>query len=169
MRSINITLTRGLVTIVDEDDFAKISGYSWYSHRSEKENYYAATRGKENSELGLNKFMYLHRFIVNAMPGKIVDHINGDKLDNRKSNLRLTDLKGNARNQNKQKRATSSKYNGVYFNRRDANWKAKKCVNGKTYSLGTFKTEVGAALAYDKSAIEMYGEFAKLNFPIMKD
>ncbi len=153
-----IRITRELFTIVDDEDFDIISQYSWYAHKSDNNTFYA------RSEID-GKKVYLHRFLLGINKRSIqIDHINGDKLDNRKSNLRITDAKGNGANK-KPKKNGSSKYKGVSFRKRciDNPWEASVESAGKNYYLGNFKTEIEAAKAYDAKAKELFGEFAKLN------
>ena len=145
--------------MIDDEDFEKISPYKWYAHNPDGTALYAATRGKEGSDLGLNKFAYLHRYVLQAQKGQVVDHINGNTLDNRKCNLRITDARGNAHNTRKQARKLSSRFKGVHFMKRDEVWVAQ--ILGK--HLGRFDTEEKAALAYNEAAKRAYGLFAKLN------
>ncbi len=154
-----IELTKGLKCLIDLEDYEKVSRHKWYAHRSSSESFYAATRGKLGSDLGLNKFVYLHRYLLNPSKGQIVDHINGDMLDNRRSNLRLTDLKGNSRNSRKQSRKLSSIYKGVHFMKRDSVWVAQ--IDGT--HIGRYNNEEEAAKAYNEKALILYGRFAKIN------
>ena len=114
-----------------------------------------------------SKLGRLHRIILNCPSDLVVDHINGDSLDNRKSNLRACTHKENIRNQKKHKNATHSRYKGVTFrkNLKKKPWESFIYPNGKSLRLGYFSTEVEAAKAYDRAAIIHYGEFCKLNFP----
>lgn len=110
-----------------------------------------------------NKSRRLHRLIMKASKDKIVDHISGDALDNRKCNLRLTDSVGNNCNSSARKSSKTSKFKGVHFSNREGKWKAQIQVNKSKKFLGTFKSEIEAAEAYDKAALHYHGEYAKLN------
>lgn len=105
----------------------------------------------------------LHRFLIDAPDGRYVDHKNGDRLDNRKSNLRLCSPAENRRN-SRSARALSG-YKGVSRVDRPSKWRATLLKGGKRIYLGSYKTRIEAARAYDKGAREHFGEFACLNFP----
>lgn len=102
---------------------------------------------------------YLHRIVVGADEGQYVDHINGDKLDNRKENLRVCSNAQNSRN----KKQYSGAYKGVHFNKVSGNWIAQITVNYKCKHIGSFNTAEEAALAYNKAAKQFHGEFAFQN------
>jgi len=110
----------------------------------------------------------LHSMIIGGM----ADHKNGDKLDNRKENLRLATRSENIRNSKKpfhtgDYHKNSSIYKGV-MKRNDykAKWRARITFNGKRISLGDYDSEIKAAQAYAKKAIELFGEYACINFPV---
>lgn len=108
------------------------------------------------------KAQKLHRIILGVQPGEITDHINGDPLDNRRDNLRLTNQSGNNKNSCKRKSATS-KYKGVHFYRPTLKWACQiQCDKVKIF-LGYYDTEVQAALTYNEAAMKYHGEYAKLN------
>lgn len=111
----------------------------------------------------------LHRLITMAPAGKVVDHIDGDPLNNRRSNLRVCTQSGNQRNRRKTKNPTSSKYKGVWFAKAAAHtakpWRANLRINGRMTYVGSYPTEIEAARGYDAAAIAHYGAFASLNFP----
>lgn len=104
------------------------------------------------------------RLIMGAQPFQIVDHVNGDKLDNRRSNLRFANKQEN--NANRRKNAgCSSRFKGVCLHTKNRNWNAYIKKDGKRKHIGCFQDEEAAARAYDAAARELFGEFAHLNFP----
>ncbi len=154
-----------LVALVDDGDYQMVSGHSWSAVRPARTRaIYAHTRGNEGS---LTKFMYMHRLIMGAPVGVEVDHINGDGLDNRRSNLRLCTRSQNQGNQGKLMgqggAQPTSQYRGVTWNKAHRRWVAQIHSNRKNIFLGHFQCEVDAAKAYDHAAIEMWGEFARPN------
>ena len=106
---------------------------------------------------------YLHREIVGAPVGKLVDHRNCNGLDDWRDNLRVTDSTGNCANQRKTR--GTSRFKGVYWNKQDAVWMARIKVNSRTVYLGSFAVEADAAHAYDEAATLFFGVMARLNFP----
>ena len=108
----------------------------------------------------------LHRVAMALIRGgwdfRYVDHINGNKMDNRASNLRECSNAENIRNA--ASRGGSSVYKGVCFHKQNKNWIANITVNYKTKHLGSFATELEAALCYDEAARDIHGEFARTNF-----
>ncbi len=108
----------------------------------------------------------MHRIIMGAGKGEQVDHINGDGLDNRIENLRMCTYSENYQNSRKRKNC-SSKYKGVHFYKDSQNWRAMITIpnTGHPIHIGLFKEEIEAAKAYDAKASELFGEFARLNFP----
>ena len=153
-----IELPNGYMTLVDKLDHAALSSLPWYAHES-KGRVYARRSirvgGKETTIL-------LHREIMNASPGEQVDHINHDTLDNRRCNLRLCSNQENKRNALPQ--GGMSRFKGVSWHKRHAQWYAHIGLNGKIHYLGHFPDEESAARAYDEAAAEAFGEFACLNF-----
>jgi len=157
----HLTLSRGLVALIDDEDYDLLSKIKWCAkpRRSLSGGHYACKTIKPNQ-------VYLHRFILNAQKGEIVDHINGDGLDNRRCNLRLTDLKGNAAN--KRIPPSASGYRGVVRALRKGGefvFRAQ-AQRGKIVKTGAYsKCPIQAAKQYDVYARELFGEFACLNFP----
>lgn len=137
--------------LVDNADVAMLSGFTL--HRMG--DYAKAERGRFS--------IGVHRLIAGAAPGELVDHANGNGLDNRTANLRITNSSGNGANRGADKRrlGTSSLHKGV--SRKRGRWAAYIHVSGKTRYLGTFDTEDEAALGYNAAALDSWGEMARLN------
>lgn len=146
-----IPLSRGLLTMVDIEDFDRLRLINWHS---------TASGYAYNNKLG-----YLHRYILNAPASVLVDHINGNTIDNRRSNLRFATDGENS--WNSKPKPSKSMYKGVYFlkNRKSKKWLSSIYRDGIAHRIGTFECEEEAARAYDKKAKELFGEFAYLNFP----
>lgn len=104
----------------------------------------------------------LHRAIMGARKGEVVDHINRDPLDNRRCNLRITNRAGNAQNAGPH-RHNKSGFKGVYLCSSTGRWRAEIRVNGKGIKLGRHDSRITAALAYDAAAIKHHGQFALTN------
>jgi hypothetical protein len=145
-----IYLTKGMVASIDDDDFEKVNKYSWHctSHG------YAAARIN-------NKIVYMHRYIMNSQ-GAEIDHIDNDRLNNKKQNLRSCKHIDNIRNSKTPKNSTTG-YKGVTFAKWAGLYRAHIIADGNNHSLGYFKDAKEAAISYNKAAIKYFGEFAKLN------
>ncbi len=105
----------------------------------------------------------MHRVIMNPPDDMVVDHIDSNGLNNRRTNLRVCTLLQNSYNRKTIK--ASSQYKGVRWNKRKKRWVSSISPNGKFILIGYFKDELTAAKAYDEKAKEFFGEFAYLNFP----
>lgn len=147
-----VSLTQGFVTKVDDEDFEELNKHKWYYL-----NGYAAR--KENK-----RTIRMHRQLTDAPTGVQVDHVNCDKLDNRKFNLRFCNPSENGRNR-KRNRNNSSGFKGVQWIKSRKKWTARICLNRKERNLGYFNTAEEAAQAYDIAAKLIHGEFCYLNFP----
>jgi len=148
-----IILSKGQTTKIDDEDFEKLSKHSWYLNN----HGYVVS--------GCKKRILMHREVVVAkpFPENEVDHINGDRLDNRKLNLRVCTRNENAKNRRAYKCNTSG-FKGVFYEKDTINhWGAKIRVNTKLINLGFFESKEEAAVIYDKAAIKYFGEFATLN------
>lgn len=146
-----IELSNGNIALVDDEDFEKLNRHSW------------SPIGWGYARAGINgKTVYMHRFIMDAKSGQVIDHINGNGLDNRKSNLRFADPKKQMQNTKKMNRNCSSSYKGV---RKLARCKNSWNVRIAHQHIGCFNDEIVAATIYDYHARETYKEFARLNFP----
>lgn len=155
-----LQLTQNQVTIVSDEIYERVIKYKWYAWLRPNGNYYAM-RNMPNC----NSNQPLANFIMEVPNGIIIDHVNGNTLDNQCCNLRVATKAQNVRNQGKQARSTSSQYKGVSLHIRNGKWQAGIRVDGKKIYLGYFLSERVAALAYDVAARKYFGEFARLNFP----
>jgi hypothetical protein len=151
-----IPLTKGKFAIVDQKEYDELNKVKWYVQ--EGDGLYAIHRRG-------GKTLWMHRVIMNAPADMKVDHGNNDGLDNRKENLRLATNSENNKNRRKMRGNFTSKYKGVFWDKRRKCWVARINVNGKLIHLGSFKSELEAAKAYDAAAKKYHGKFACLNFP----
>ena len=149
-----IKLTQGKITKVDDDTYLWASKFNWCVNFMSGGYYVIRSVGRTH--------IRLHREIIGAKKGEIVDHINGNTLDNRKENLRICTHKNNMQNQ-KTPKNNKSEYKGVYWVKENKNWRARIQVNGKKVSLGCYKNKEDAAKAYNEAAIKYFGEFARIN------
>ena len=152
-----IPLTQGKFAIVDADDYEHLNKYKWCAFKSYNNKFYAVRRKN-------NKTIIMHRQIMNAPAGLVVDHIDGNSLNNRKTNLRICTQAQNIHN-SRPRRNRSSKYKGVFWNKVNKKWSTTIHKGDIRIYLGGFDNEVEAALAYDRKAEELFGEFAYLNLP----
>lgn len=149
-----IPLTQGKYTIIDTEDYSWLSQWKWCALISK----YGVVAMRQVKR----KNVYMHRLILDAPAGMEVDHVNHNMADNRKQNLRRCSHAENMKNQVPQKNA-GSPYKGV--TEHYGGWRARITKNFQLVHLGTYKTEVEAAMAYDTKAKELFGEFAYLNWP----
>jgi hypothetical protein len=158
-----IYLDEGLWTIVDSQDYYRFGCFKWYLTAKDGKFYAVRNLTVDNTK---TKMISMHREIINAPKGLLVDHKNTDSLDNRRENLRLATRSQNMQNMKKKnKDKATSRFIGIWFDKSAGNWPSKITVNGKKIHLGRFHNEIDAARAYDRAAIKYRGEFARLNFP----
>ena len=180
-----IELTRGYVAQVDDDDFNWLSKHSWHAHVRKggtdghvKDYVSVKTALSMKDEEGTTwwRHVTMAGIILDAPSNMIPDHIDGDPLNNCRSNLRLATPAENARNVSGlttfKGKPTTSKHKGVSIIKHDKKpygpyyyIRAFIGVNGKTKHLGYFKTEEEAAICFDNAARLHHGRFARLNFP----
>lgn len=147
----HIALTQGKVAIVDDEDFEYLNQWKWYAQRdptingsyAARQEYMGSINGKQKKKLIL-----MHRLIMNCPPRMYIDHINHDRLDNRKENLRIV---SNRQNQQNSRRTGVSKYRGVSWSKWRNKWVAAIQIDGKQKHLGSFDDEKEAAKAYEKA------------------
>lgn len=162
--SIEIEVKNGMKFIIDEEDLGLVSKYIWHANGS-GDRYYV--NGSPIVKSPGYRRVSLHRLLTKAPEKVIVDHINGDTLDNRRANLRVCDFSQNIANSRKRQGDSTSRFKGVSL--RDKSglnkpWRLQVRRRGKLTSK-YFATEIEAALAYDRQAMKLDGDFAALNFP----
>lgn len=154
-----ISLTKGKVALVDDEDYERVNVFKWlYNNGYASRVVYHKRKGKK---------IKMSRFIMNVIDKNIIiDHKDRNPLNNQKNNLRRCTTPQNNINRGHKKNAKStSKYRGVSYIKRDNIFLCCIYFNRKKHHIGHFKTELSGALAYDKKAIELFGEYANLNFP----
>jgi hypothetical protein len=160
-----IKLTRGTVAIIDDADVSLVANYNWHAELDHGV-WYARTKplyrdDRKRSPIGM------HHLILGKNPGAHVDHIDGDGLNNRRNNLRAASASQNAMNQRRLKANNTTGFKGV-TRRRENKWHAQIQYQGRKIHIGDFPTPRLAADAYDKAAIELFGEFAATNAMIVR-
>ena len=150
-----IALSNGSFAIVDDNDYDLVAKCFW----SVTSGGYVS--GSIKTNIGRRQIR-IHRLITGAPPHMDVDHINGDKLDNRRSNLRVCTTSQNSANQGVRSNNTSG-YKGVYRSD-EGYWRAQITVRRVKLNLGTYRTKTEAARAYDAACLKHFGEYARPNF-----
>lgn len=152
------------VVLVDAQDSWLLTQYRWYLWSTKRHSGIYVVASESNKNPKQIHYKRLHQLILKADAGQIVDHVNGNPLDNRRKNLRITNSSGNNKNAGK-RRNSKGKFKGVHYSTREKKFKAQVQCDGKKINLGTYLSEVEAAKAYDIAALQYFGEFARLNFP----
>ena len=145
-----------LYCLVDNEDFERLSKYSWYlNHKG-----YAQRSRKYVGGVPDSLPILMHNMVLEKEEGLTTDHINGDKLDNQKQNLRHITNKDNIR-----RRGGNKRYTGVYTRKLKSSVRYQSYirVDGKLIFIGYFDTQEEAARAYNKKAKEYHGEYAYQN------
>ena len=155
-----LPITKGYLAIVDLDDIPLLINYTWWvTDKGAKKRYSRYVRARHIPG-NKQKYILMHRLITGAKEGELVDHINGDTLDNRRSNLRICNAVENARNRSNTKNSKSG-YKGVNSSRK--RWKVEIGYMGKLKYYGTFKEREDAATVYNFAVKDLFGEFASYN------
>lgn len=158
-----VFLIGGDYALVDDEDFDLVSQCRWTKAKYPRSENYLALQSS-GWVRGRRAGWKMHRLILDAQPGQIVDHRNRNGLDNRRENLRFVTM---AQNNYNRVMANKTGFKGVYRNLDNSiyQYRVIVCANKQQYYLGRFKTAIEAAQAYDREALRLQGEFATLNFP----
>lgn len=151
----SLILTNGYVATIDSADIDLVSGRNWFVAISGDGRPYVSSKVPRS-----RRRVFLHRFLLNPPDGMVVDHRNGNGLDNRRSNIRICTQAENVRN-NRGVAGKTSQFKGVSF--WNGWWIATITSHGKQIRIGQFSTERAAALAYNDAANRLHGEFAYIN------
>jgi len=159
-----IYLTRDKYTIVDDEDYDRLMEHSWAwipATGAKNNKGYAARKG--NKKKGEPRTVQMHREILHAPKGTVIDHKNLNSLDNRKENLRYADVQTNAFNRHKPVMECTSKYKGVLQRKNDTRWMARIKFNGRHVELGKYDTEEKAAAIYNFASRIFFGKYRHEN------
>lgn len=160
---VTLSLPSGDVTQVSPEDYDRVNSQKWHRNgRTRGGPYVKAYR------VGDKFGVLLHRFILNVLesPEVLVDHIDGDGMNNQRSNLRLASAQQNARNKSTH---STSKLTSIFKGvdrPAGGRWRARIMNNRKYNHIGMYDREIEAALAYDEAARKIFGDFAKFNFEV---
>lgn len=150
-----IPLTKGYVALVDDEDYERLMSHKWKWRALITPSTSYATR----REPGSRRTIRMHREILGTSPGMDTDHINGNGLDNQRTNLRECTRQQNLQN-SRSHLGSTSQFKGVCWSKWARKWTAMISVDYRTRWLGNFSTEVEAANAYKRAAVAIFGEFA---------
>lgn len=150
-----IKLTQGKIAIVDDEDFERINKIKWSASKYNKNLFRAIGKIK-------GKRVIMSRMIMNNPKGYLIDHIDRNALNNKKSNLRLCNHSQNAINSTKNKNNTSG-FKGVWWNKNSEVWQSAIMHKNKRYRLGSFEKKIDAVNSYNNKAKQLFREFAYIN------
>jgi hypothetical protein len=158
-----ILLTRGHIAIVDPPDYAELNRYRWCCSET-RHKVYAVRVGMGPS--GVLQRIYMHRQVLGITGPGVINFRNGDSLDYRRNNLRPATPTG--LRQTGVSRHGRSRFKGVSWHGLAGRWQVHIKANGSKHYLGLYDDELMAAKVYDQKAVELHGEFARLNFPVVE-
>lgn len=153
--TLRIPLSQGEFAVIDTDDYPLVASRTWMLSKG-----YAVTEMSRRSTTPRRRIL-MHHLIIGEK--RMVDHRDGDGLNNRRNNLRTCTPQQNL--QNMRPKANHLPYKGIYFNKKTRRYQAQITLDYKKRFLGRFDNPLSAAIAYDREALKLFGEFARLNFP----
>jgi hypothetical protein len=155
-----VPLTRGYEAVIDAADADVVGQYRWHAVPDLRADRSVRSVYAFRTLWGSGRKTALHRLILTPPAGMVVDHISGDGLDNRKSNLRIASVAENQRN--KRLRIDSkSGHKGVFWSAQKSRWIAEIYADGEKIRLGFFRNIDQAAAAYERASLEFHGEFGR--------
>lgn len=163
MKTIDLTL--GEIALVDNEDYDFLLQWNWRTWVDKSDPRGLLKYAIANAvRKGRCSTIRMHRVILEASPRQFVDHENGNGLDNQRTNLRIASNRQNQANM-VSNRDSISGFKGVTWDAEAGKWRMQ-IKSGSIKRRGRFLTEVEAAKAYDVAALDLFGEFARLNFPV---
>ena len=157
-----IQLTKGKVALVDDEDYEYLNQWKWCLRGTKLGKPYALRIIRKSKKNNISLTIYMHRHLMKPKKGYVIDHIDGNSLNNQKNNLRICTQSQNLSNQKIGKSNTSG-YKGVSYNKGHGKYHSRIKFNKKSIHLGCFVNLKDAARAYNAAAIKYHGEFANLN------
>ena len=154
-----IKLTQNKIALIDSSDFEYFNQFKWSAVKINSTFYAKRSIRLAN---GKQTAIYMHREILNVPKGMETDHVDHRGLNNQRANIRICTRQENQMNRNSNRDSTSI-FKGVSWEKDRRKWQTQIKYKGKSKHLGRFFSETEAALAYDKKAKELFGEFARLN------
>lgn len=157
-----IKLSQGQFALVDDDDFELLNQYNWFANKH-RNTFYA----RRNIRLSPTKrtAIQMHRVIVDCPVEKMIDHIDGNGLNNQKNNLRIVSNRQNAQNLHISRRSI---YPGVHWHNIGHKWQARIWLNGKAKHIGLYPTEIEAFRAYYDAVLSIGEKIIDFEYPILE-
>jgi len=157
-----ILLTQGMVTLVEDEDFEWLNQWRWTAHKS-RNTYYAH---RSETIGGKKRTVIMHRILLDLPEGYLPDHIDGNGLNNQRSNLRAVTIRQNNQNNH---RVKTSQYPGVRWHKKNKNWLAAIRYDGKFRHLGCFTEEIDAFRAYYDFILSIGETILDFPYPIKQE
>lgn len=156
--------------LIDDEDYKLVSSLSWQPDRHGKITYAKHIEYIKGGKGLKTKCILMHRLILGLKDHSTphVDHRNGNGLDNTRANIRVATSSQNQQNLIRPQSNKTSVYKGVSLTQRGKPWRASICIDGKRLFIGSFDAEIDAAKAYDMQALKLFGDFAHVNFPMVR-